>query len=179
MKKFILFTVLSLLFVFTAVVSAGSKKNIKQNKKQVNSTIAAFNNLSLAIDYWHDATLKADKKAVAEHLQMIYAIISEDIKAHYQSVSYAKLEASYSQDNSKNNNNIKVDKYNLQDEESNLKSKKLIFASLKKSKSFGYSYRLLADYQQLLKNEINANKIEIAEDVSQQKENAGQIRVIR
>ena len=82
-------------------------------------------------------------------------------------------------DNLHSDNNIKVDKYNLQDEESNLKSKKLIFASLKKSKSFGYSYRLLADYQQLLKNEINANKIEIAEDVSQQKENAGQIRVIR
>lgn len=177
MKKFILFTILSLFFVFTAVVSAGSKKNIKQNKKQVNSTIAAFNNLSLAIDYWHDATLKADKKAVAEHLQMIHAIISEDIKANYQSVSYAKLVASYTQDTSKNS--IKNNTYNLQNEESVLKTKKLIFSSLKKSKSFGYSYRLLADYQQLLKNEIDANKIEIAEDVSEQKENAGQIRVIK
>ncbi len=177
MKRFILLTIFSLLFVFTAVVSAGSKKNIKQNKKQINSTIVAFNNLSLAIDYWHDATLKANKKAVAQHLQTIHAIILDDIKDSYQSISYAKLEASYSQD--KSNSSIKNDAFDLQSEESILKTKKLIFSSLKKSKSFGYSYRLLADYQQLLKNEIDANKIEIAEDISGQKENVGQIRVIR
>ncbi len=196
MKKRFLCTVLSLLVVFASVATAGAKqelkndiRDVKQSKKQVNSSIAAYNNLSLAIDFWHDASLKGDSKAVSEHTQMIQAIISEDIKESHQSVAYAKLEASYSHAEYKNSKNRKDkiddkfdysdDKRDLQNETSILNAKKLLLSSLKKSKSFGYSYRLLADYLQLLKKDIDAGKIEIAEDVSELKEDAGKVRFIR
>ena len=196
MKKCILLTTLSILVVFASVVSAGKKQearndrqDIKQSKKQINYTIVAFNNLSLAIDFWHDATLKGDRKAIAEHKEMIHEIISEDIKDSYKSVTYAKLEASYSKDEFKNNKNKKAkaddkydfkdDKRDLKNEETILRAKQRLYDSLQKSKSFAYSYRLLADYQQLLKNELEANKVELAEDVNELKEDAGRARLIR
>lgn len=171
MKKRILLTVLSLLFVCASIVSADKNHNNQHKKKPNNNAIVAYNNLSLTIDLWHDASLKADNKAVAEHKQMMFDIISDDIKENYQSVSYAKLDASYTKEETKNsaNKNLVDD---LNNDENSLKTKKLLLASLKNSKSFAYSYRLLADYLQLLKNDIDANKIEIA-DVAK---NAGQVR---
>ena len=123
-------------------MSADTKQDIKQSGKQINSTIVAFNNLSLAIDFWHDASLKGNRKAVSEHTEMIHEIISEDIKDSYKSISYAKLEASYSQEKIKDSQNNKRD---LQNEESDLNAKKMLLSALKKSNSFGYSYRLLSD----------------------------------
>ncbi len=190
MKKFNLLTILSVLVICATIVSAGSSKNDKQNnnqnRQQSNHTIVAYNNLSLAIDFWHDATLKGNKKAIAEHKQMIFEIINENIKDSYQSVSYAKLDVSYSQEESENKLAKTNDKYdfkkdtrNLKNEESVLRAKQLLFESLQKSKTFSYSYRLLADYQQLLKKELDANKIEMAEDASDVDEGAGGVRFIR
>jgi len=192
MKKCNLFTILSVLVICTTIVSAGSKqdKNDKQNsRQQANYTIVAYNNLSLAIDFWHDANLKGNKKAIAEHKQMIFEIINENIKDSYQSISYAKLDASYTQKEFKESENklaktddkydFKNDKRDLQNEESMLRAKQLLFESLQKSKTFSYSYRLLADYQQLLKKELDANKIEMAEDDSGVDQGAGGVRFIR
>ena len=159
MKKTILITLFSILFVCASFVSADSNQPKKQNKFQINNAIVAFNNLSLAIDFWHDATLKGNKKAIAEHKRMIDEIITENIKENHQFISYAKLDASYTKEN---NSTPEAQKESLKKDESVFRAKKLLFDSLKKSQSFAYSYRLLADYLQILKGEIDAHKIEVA-----------------
>lgn len=189
MKTRILLHIFSLLILLATVASADSNQDTKQSGKQINSTIVAFNNLSLAIDFWHDASLKGNRKAVLEHTEMIHEIISEDIKDSYTSISYAKLEASYSKEKNKDNqnNNSKIDekhdfknnKRDLQNEESVLNAKKMLLSALKKSKSFGYSYRLLADYLQLLKQELDAEKIELAGDDAESNDDVGKVRFIR
>lgn len=166
MKKRILLVVLSVLCISSAIVSADSKPVKKQNKYQINNAIVAYNNLSMEIDYWHDATLKANKSAVAEHKRIIHEIISQNIKENHQFISYAKLDASYTKETMHTKSD---DKTALSKDESVFRAKKLIFDSLKKSQSFAYSYRLLADYLQILKDEIDAHKIEVA-DASVQKE---------
>ncbi len=177
MKKFLL-TTFCLLFLFTSFATADSNQKNKPAKKQINNAIVAYNNLSLAIDFWHDATLKGNSKSVSEHKQMMFAIITEDIKDNHQAISYAKLNASYVDKTADKNEKID-DKHNLKNDVSVFRAKKLLFNSLKKSKTFAYSYRLLADYLQILKREIDQNKIEIAGDDSDRQENAGQVRFIK
>ena len=169
MKKITLLVVFSMLTLMAVVVLAGTKQNNQnsqtdstQDKRQINSRVVLYNNLSMAIDYWHDASLKGNKKLIAEKKRIIFEIISNDIKDCYQAISYAKLETSYLQD-ADNKTKNKIQPTQLQYAENSLGTKNLLFTALKKSISFAYSYRLFADYLQILKEEIAVEKIEVAE----------------
>lgn len=193
-KVFLLFVSIALL---TSSVFAGSEGELKkdtqdihQSKSHFRHTIVTLNDLSMAIDLWHDANLKADHKAVAVQEQKIIDIIEYDIKESHQAVSYAKLEASYSKDEAKGDNpgtlEKKDDQHDFVDDQKDLSllnryinSKKHILKSLRNSKSFGYKYRILADYQELLRKELVLDKVEIAEDIDEAHEDVGSTRTIK
>jgi len=62
------------------------------------------------------------------------------------------------------------DRADLKKMEGLLKAKERLYTSLRKSQSFSGKYRLLGDYLELLKREVRAEKIEVAEDVRELKE---------
>jgi len=175
-------TVFSLLAVSAFAGSKNESKQVNQSpqkeKMQIRYTVVSLNNLTMAIDFWHDANLRGDKKEAATRLNEIMQILEEDVRNTAQAVSYAKLEMSYSKEESKQKQSTQMTelekKYTLQDnrdelnlENRYLKSKRLILQSIKRSESFAYRYRLMADYQQLLRNELELDKVEIAEDLGE------------
>ena len=175
-------------------IFAGSPQELKQDRQDINqskkvfrNSVVTFNNLSLAIDFWHDANLKGDRKASDEHMKMICQIIEEDIKNTYKEASYAKLESTYSKEEAKGNHSSKSSKkddrldYVDDKKDSNrvdqyVKGKQHLFKAFKQSKSFGFKYRLLADYQQLLRQEMEHDKIELAEDFDEFNEDSREYR---
>ncbi|KAA3630965.1 MAG: hypothetical protein DWP97_14215 [Calditrichaeota bacterium] len=195
MKHFKSNFLIALISLFVcAQLFAGSSQELKQDQQDINqskkvfrNSVVTFNNLSLAVDFWHDANLKGDRKASDEHMQMICQIIEDDIKATYKEASYAKLESTYSKEEAKAKQNSKSskkdDRFDYVDDKQDsnridlyVKSKQHLFKALKQSNSFGFKYRLLADYQQLLRQEMEQEKIEIAEDLGEFDEDSRKYR---
>ena len=173
------------LLLATSIVMADSQSEIEQDKQEISydkkyiqRTSVTLNNFTLAFDLWHDANLKGDSKAISKYEQEIYDVIGEDIRNSYQAVSYAKLESSYSKEeilqdqsnkyNKKNSQcSFKGDQNDLSLENKHMNIKKRLLKAIKNSKSFGYRYRLLSDYQQLLHQGLKLEKVELAEDVGE------------
>ena len=87
--KFLILLAVVSLFVCAQILAGSSQEqkqnqlDINQSKKAFRNSVVTFNNLSLAIDFWHDANLKGDRKASDEHMQMICQIIDDDIKGSF------------------------------------------------------------------------------------------------
>ncbi|MFQ5452983.1 MAG: hypothetical protein ACE5D6_02205 [Candidatus Zixiibacteriota bacterium] len=183
MKKIIyLRYLISALFLVPSIGTAGNnhelhhdKKEIKQDKKVINYSQNLLDKLSTAIDYWHDAYLKGDRKKITIYEKKINIIIENDIKLTSRKISKAENEVKLSAIESKVNKGSKIarldDKADLRNDKKDLikasnllKVKKRLLHGLRKGDSFSYKYRLLGDYQEIIRRELGIERIELVED---------------
>lgn len=116
---------------------------------KIRNIVITLNDLALAVEYWHDAWKRGDGRKMARHEEAVFRIVSEDIK----SAVYRKADCVPG-----------GEQFEVQQDL--LKIKCLLFDSIKKGQSFAYRYRLLNDYQSLMKREVNKEHKELAKNIT-------------
>lgn len=147
---------------------AADRTEICQDKQELKRTKACYDKLSSAIDNWHDAYLLGDEKRIGGAEKVLVDIIVEDINVSYKLVGESEKELVRSRVSSDGSidqrTDVIDDRADLKQARKLLNSKEHLLAGWKKADSFGYKYRVLGDYQELLRQEMGVVRLELAED---------------
>jgi len=174
------------MLAFAGVIFAGDKNvessafDIRFDIREMSRTDKMSQELSHEIDLWHDAILKRNAKRVRKHQKRIFSLIDSDIRARSQAVRRYEREANKSVRNVVEN--VRADepvsaseKYAAKDDIKDLrkarqlvKAKEILFDSIKRTETFSNRYRLLGDYLEIVRRENRMNRIELAENSSQE-----------
>lgn len=185
MRNVIVLTAAAMILA-TAVVAAepvevvGDSREILREQEQSNLTVLAYNELSAAVDSWHEAVLHGHvKQAKSLHGQLL-ALIKADI--HRSRSEYTSFEKEFSRSRREaaqtagapgaidDRTDKRDDRLDLERAQSLVKVKQRLFDSIQRSNSDSYNYRLVNDYLDVLRYEQQHNRVEIAEDVRELKE---------
>ncbi|MCK4301122.1 MAG: hypothetical protein KAW91_00020 [candidate division Zixibacteria bacterium] len=157
------------------------KKEIQQDKRELVSTSTTVKELSHAINLWHDANLKGDRAKIRKYEDKLYNIMRDDIGSTATVVKRYETEASRSarefergdrnwSERTDDHVDLRDDRRDLQKAMGLLKTKQRLVSSFVKSPAFSSKYRLLGDYVDILRQEQGLTRIELAEDVSEFRE---------
>ncbi len=139
---------------------AADKKEVVQSKKELKASRECLDRLMSLVDRWHEANLEGNEKHIRRYEQAIINTLIKDINASFHWVDKAEHERKHSRSQARVD-----DERDLAQGRVLLASKQGLLYKLKKSDSFSFRYRLLSDYQDLLKRELRMNRIELAENV--------------
>lgn len=157
------------------------KKEIRQDKRELVSTRATVKELSHAINLWHDANLKGDRGKIRKYEDKLYSIMRDDIGSTATVVKRYETETSQSahefergernwSERTDDHGDLRDDRRDLQKARGILMTKQRLASSFVKSPAFSSKYRLLGDYVDILRQEQAMTRIELAEDVSEFRE---------
>lgn len=186
MKKLISIAVLLAVFVAGSVWAENprevkkDKKEIRQDVKEVHQSKKCLDELTALMRMWSNANAAGEKRKARQLEQAIYNLLLRDINASAWAVWQAEQEVKHSRVETVGGRSLHGhnadDKADYRDDRRDcVKSRRLLEAKehlvgrLNDSKSFTYKYRLLADYQELLRRELGYAKTEWAEDIRELK----------
>ena len=126
-------------------------------------------------DLWHDATLKGDDKRVREHLAEIEHILDRDIRAGKQTIKLLVQQSTVKNtvESAEGQNLLdekvlsglpKVDRQLILDLNGIVTTKALLAESINRTGAFSNKYRLLGDYIELLRRELDLPRLQYALD---------------
>ena len=121
---------------------------LPKEEGKFRNTVILLNDLALAVEYWHEAWKRGDGIKMAKHEKNIYELIDNDIKA----AVYRKADCEPTSKEFVNQRNL-------------LKIKLRLFDNIQNGYSFAYRYRLLSDYQGLMKQEVKDEAYELAKEI--------------
>jgi len=139
---------------------AADKKEVVQSKKELEASRECLDRLISLVDSWHEANLDGSEKNIRRYEQAIINTLIKDINASFHWVDKAEHEKERSRVQARVD-----DERDLAQARVLLASKQGILYKLKKTDCFSIRYRLLGDYQDLLRRELKMNRVELAEDV--------------
>lgn len=166
MTRIFLVLIALLAFVGSAVMAespkqqAVDKKDVAQSKKELKQTRESLERLASLVDRWHEANLEGNEKDIHRYEQAIINTLIKDINASFHQADKAGREKEHAR--------VQVsvdDERDLAQARMILAKKQALLYKLKKSDCFSLRYRVLNDYQDLLRRELRINRIELAEDV--------------
>lgn len=134
----------------------------QQTNGDVKQTEVSLVKLSHFIDLWHKANLKGKKKKVFYLQRDIISVIQFDIRTSQKFISHKEKQHLKIKAN-KNKTHIKA-KNKLGKFNSILKAKKRLLGSFTRTSSFSNKLRLLGDYQELMRRELDLSVVRLAED---------------
>lgn len=166
MKSIFLVTLAFSLLIAIGVTAGEDLQKANQQTKQVEQPQLCLDKLNSVIDYWHDAYLNGDDKKIQEYEEKICDVIVDDINALYKLVSSTESAVSASSVEGENaaNQDGKSEAARIR---KILNAKELLLARLQTGESFGQKYRVLGDYQDLLRRQLGLTRLELAEDVEE------------
>lgn len=187
MKKVLLLIMAGLLVAGTAITGpvfdekTGDMVELRGDRKEINQTRATYDLLSHTIDLWHDANLKGTGARIEQYEKEIVSIAKNDIRTSEILVAQYRHEVVRSRAEASRPNTSRVgrvdDRTDLRDDRQDAKQartivqvKQRLIASFVKSTQFSNKYRLINDYLAVLKGELKAHQVELAEDVREFKE---------
>jgi len=174
--------VLAACLLLTGSVVAGSKaeriqdrQEIRQDLANINHTQTTLEALEHAVDLWHDANLKHDKELAKKYMVQIEVIIQNDIDHARKAVKAAQKEKNQSyRERTRRHATRGAKADDVRDHRDDVrdagawqdvyKLKKRLMVSIKRGEAFSNRYRLLGDYADVLRKEVNMNRVELAED---------------
>ena len=153
-------------------------KEIRRDTRDQTVTRATLERLSHTVDLWHDANLKDDQSLAYRYEQQLNEIILSDIGATARHLSQRAKEIKRSvrqmhceerrwsepmddqaslADDTKDNEKLEMI----------FKTKKRLAAAIAKSEAFSNRFRLLGDYEEVLRAELGFDRQQWAEDVKE------------
>lgn len=151
-KVILIFLTLSVMV--TPVVTAEESKAdfqvlpLPEEEGKIRNSVILLNNLAMAVEYWHDAWERGDGRRMAKHENDIFEIIDDDI----QSTIFRKSDC-----------DPKSEEFIILRDL--LKVKNRLLESIKRGNTFGHRYRLLSDYQALMRKEVKQEVEKIAKQI--------------
>lgn len=182
---YLLITGILLSIVVSSAVFAGEKasdlKQVYQEKNQIEYRDQLVRNLKANIKMWHKAVLRNQRDEADKRLNLIMNLIETDINRSAAMVSMYRQESEQSRkefaENKKpseaksdDRRDAYDDRIDLKEASLMLKVKRRMFASIRKSPVFSNRYRLFNDYVDLIRHEQGKLRQELAEDVTELKE---------
>jgi len=169
LRLVILFLSISLILLSTGFADDKADKEIwnniiesQQSNGDVKQTEVSLVKLSHYVDLWHKANLKGSKKKVFHLQQDIISILQHDIRTSQNFINHKEKQHLKIKTN-KNKTHIKV-KNKLWKFNSILSAKKRLLGSFTRTSSFSNKLRLLGDYQELMRRELDLSVVRLAED---------------
>ncbi|HOP06256.1 MAG TPA: hypothetical protein PLF13_03090 [candidate division Zixibacteria bacterium] len=178
--------ILVVLLGLSVTALAGSKaaekkqdrQELKKDGKILDQNQRTLQALEHAIDLWHDANLKNEEKLARQYMTQIQVIIEADLAYSQKQLEQAQQEKTASnqeQSDPQESRYTRVDDHrDAVDDRADLhrirdlyQAKKRLFSSINRGTSFSNRFRLLGDYVSVVKRQVNENKIELAEDISE------------
>ncbi len=132
-------------------------QQVDRDSKQIKVSMVK---LSHFVDLWHKANLKGDNKKVFQYEQDILAVVQYDLQVSHKFVSkkeQMQLKGKMNKTHVKANSNL--GKMN-----SIYNAKKRLIGSFSKSTSFSNKLRLVGDYRELMRRELDLSIVRLAED---------------
>lgn len=182
LKLLIIISGVILLVVINGIAGDESEKvwndfvQIQHDRQEIRQTGATLVKISHFIDLWHDAALKGNNSLMYQRQREIIEIIQSDLAQSYRYLDKNEKDwdQSVNQDSKKSLGNDGVQKtraevwnkqVDLKEARSIVKTKQYIAGAISRTTAFSNKFRLLGDYQELLRKELNINHIELAENV--------------
>lgn len=164
------FTLAILLTVTAGTLREAASQELDQGRKAVARTQSHHDQLRTGVDLWHDAWLKGDRSKIEQYRQEIFLTLLEDIKLSSQEVSrYANAHRQSSLKSRRGQREDPKDKMEMAAKEAELNRvkemvqiKTRLLQALNATESFGTQYRLLGDYLGLLRKQLSASRLELA-----------------
>ena len=167
----ILFMTLSIILICFAIGLSEDNNNqetwnsiieTQQANGDIKQTETSLVKLAHYIDLWHKANLKGDRKLILSYEEDILDVIKFDIRTSQAFVTYnEKKEAD---ENDKSTYLYDPGWKNINKMSSILKAKKRLAGSFTRTTSFSNKLRLLGDYQELMRRELDLSRVKLAED---------------
>ena len=178
-SNLVAFILLALLMLFSMALADSDQGKAEDSNRvtpEPNLAIIPQNScelLSYTRDLWHDATLKGDDKKITQHLAEIENILDRDIKAGKQMIKMLAQQAMVKQTGeTQSGNNLlderalknvpKVDRELILEFNSIVSTKEILAESIRRTSAFSNKYRLLGDYIQLLRRELDMPRLQFA-----------------
>ena len=184
-KKYLLVFIIVILALASDAVAAGNylekkqdKREISQDKKELGTTSATLTRLSGTIDRWVEANLTGHNKKANSYEESILAQIKADIassqrqleryeaEVHSSAKEYDRLPQSRTARRD-DRSDLRDDVKDLHLARRLLKEKERLASSLHKADAFSNKYRLLGDYMEVMRRELDIVRVELAEDVNE------------
>ncbi len=186
MRLFRLVTIVGLTIITSSLALAGVDQNNSSEGKrsQVNSQKNAptlefgmetsFKVLDHAIDLWHDAVLKDNRKLMLHRSDEINDIIVENIQSNRLQLKMLvrQMELDNKSHSPEGKNLLEGDKHDdlstvyrelLPKLATMINTKEELFRAISKTETFSNKYRLLGDYKSLLRRELDMPKLNLVE----------------
>ncbi|RKX25421.1 MAG: hypothetical protein DRP47_09845 [Candidatus Zixiibacteriota bacterium] len=152
---------------------------VKQDRREIRQTAATLVKLAHFVDLWHDATLKGDRNLVFQRQEEIMEIIKADLGWSYQYIDECEKEweksgSNYAKKSLGNDGTGKIhaktwdNRVDFKKARSIVKTKQRIAGAISRTEAFSNKLRLLGDYQELLRRELD--RIELAEGINEEDE---------
>lgn len=183
MLKRVVISIAVFILLAVTLVDAGAKREVRQDKQEVlfdKESIAQTKRTLVAIDHaidlWHDANLKDNKRLTRQYEVQIAALLQTDIEVTTRIISQCQREISQSKaewkkphdkwcEKTDDRKDYKDDKWDLKQAKSWLKVKKRLAKSISKTDAFSNKFRLLGDYVGVLRTQLGAERVELVEDI--------------
>jgi hypothetical protein len=184
-KKYHLVFIILVSVLTSGAVAAGNylekkqdKREISQDKKELGTTSATLDRLSVTIDRWVETNLTGHNKKANSYEESILAQIKADIASSQRQLERfeAEVHSSAKEYNHFHQSPVahRDDRADLRDDVKDLhlarrllKEKERLASSLHKAKAFSNKYRLLGDYMEVMRRELDIVRVELAEDVNE------------
>lgn len=169
-----------LLFALGGIVLADGSNGSAEDSDRVTSENTApfkphnkFELLSHEIDLWHDAMLKGDERKIVECREDIQKFLEEDIESNRNLVKMLTQQVVVSEavENDQGKNLVeqkpkkhvsKADRELIGRLSSLIKTKELLVEAIGRTEAFSNQYRLLGDYVDLLRKELDMPRLQYA-----------------
>lgn len=180
-RSFLVVCFTFLLFALGGGVLAGSGNGNTEDSDRVTSeeNIMQFKPhnkyelLSHSIDLWHDATLKGDERRTSECHQAIQKFLEEDVESNRTLVKMLTQQVVVNNAVESNQGKNLVEqkpktKLSRADREligrlgNLIKTKELLIEAMGRTEAFSNQYRLLGDYLDLLRKELDMPRLQYA-----------------
>jgi len=154
------------------------KREIRQDKREIARTRALHERLVESIDMWHNAWLKSDRSQVRDLRQRMMLALIDDVKKSNYRLNRHESESRRSQIQTRQNQSDRHgsrqeaadDAADMEQAREVVRGKTRLLQALNSTESFSIQYRLLGDYLGLLRRELGMARLELAEDVSELRE---------
>jgi hypothetical protein len=151
------------------------KKEIRQDRRELATTVSSYNQLSENIDRWVEAHLASNDRLADQLQSKIMKLIDQDIRDSEKSDQRAEIERLRSRkevtqtqpgthDRRDDRLDLRDDRRDSRQADALVRSKKLLAENIRQADAFSNKYRLMGDYLELLRRETGKTKAELAED---------------
>jgi len=186
LRKSVIALILTLLLSVVSATVAGDYSSARKTDQPggelpPNSTVIEMmaENLSHHVDLWHDAILKGSKEKTEHYEQEIRSILRSDIMQTEKAVRYyAKKTALAAPEQEPGNvteeSREKAHRQAFKQSIALLNTKTLLSRSFARSDAFSNKYRLVNDYIELLRKQLDMPKLKLAgEEITRQNHPSG------